>query len=82
MLLVWLAFNLFSGSDDAQPVGEGASIQAPGADLLALSNELSKVTLGQELFSNLSYRRLVDFTVPIPQQALGRPNPFDIIGRD
>ena len=57
--------------------------QAPiGADLLKISNDLSKVTLNPEIFSNPAYRMLTDFSLPLGGQPVGRPNPFDIIGRD
>lgn len=82
IILVLLGFNIFMGSSD-MPADEGSLAgEAPGADLLKLSGELSKVTLGQELFSSATYRGLVDFAVPKTDLPLGRTNPFDLIGRD
>ena len=53
-----------------------------GSDLLKISADLSKATLSPELFSNPAYRMLTDFSLPLEEQSIGRPNPFDIIGRD
>ena len=52
-----------------------------GEDLLKLSEDLSKAELSQDLFKVPGYLYLSDFSAPIPQEPLGRVNPFDIIGR-
>ncbi len=56
--------------------------RALGADLLQLSNGLSKVTLNQELFSSLSYRNLSDWSTALPEAPVGRANPFERLGVD
>lgn len=53
-----------------------------GNDLLKIHSDLQKVTFDQSLFSSPSYVDLTDFSTIIPEQATGRQNPFDIIGRD
>ena len=53
-----------------------------GEDLIRMHTELERVNFDQSLFSSPIYQGLIDFTVPIPQQPTGRPNPFDAIGRD
>ena len=53
-----------------------------GEDLLKLSNALSQAKLSKELFAVPGYLFLTDLSVPIPQQTFGRPNPFNVIGRD
>ena len=52
-----------------------------GADIVDLSNSLKIVTLDPEIFSSPLYKRLVDFSIEIPRQDIGRRNPFDQIGR-
>ena len=52
-----------------------------GADIVDLSNSLKSVTLDPEIFSSPLYKRLVDFSIEIPRQDIGRRNPFDQIGR-
>lgn len=53
-----------------------------GTDLLEISETLSQATLNREIFSSSGYRLLSDFSTAIPQQPLGRKNPFNPIGRD
>ena len=53
-----------------------------GADLLQIRDKLSEANLNKEIFAEPNYRRLTDFSLPIPDQPIGRKNPFDAIGRE
>lgn len=53
-----------------------------GDDLIKIHEELQAVTLNRTIFSFPSYLLLTDFSIAIPQQPIGRSNPFNIIGRD
>lgn len=77
-ILGTLGYRLFAPLD--VPTEESAL--SIGKDLIDLSDQLSRAQLSQALFSTTGYRYLTDFTTPVPQQTLGRNNPFDIIGRD
>lgn len=78
--LLVFAYKMFFASPAAP---ETAVASAPiGADLLKISSDLSRVTLSQEIFKHRDYLSLTDFTSPIPQQPVGRKNPFDVIGRE
>jgi hypothetical protein len=72
-------YNFFLKSDT--PVAENDSALTVGKELLKLSQDLSKAELSQALFSLPSYVYLTDFSAPVPQEPLGRVNPFDTIGR-
>lgn len=63
-------------------ISNNESALSIGKDLIELSDQLARAQLSQALFSTPGYRYLTDFTAPIPQQPLGRSNPFEIIGRD
>ena len=80
-ILVIFLYNVFfkTDSDVAPSELEATSI---GDDLLKIHADLQKVTFDQALFTSPSYVGLTDFGVSIPEQAVGRSNPFDIIGRD
>ncbi len=52
-----------------------------GTDIIALNASIERVNLDAAIFSSSAYRRLVDFSVQIPSQPVGRLNPFDVIGR-
>lgn len=77
-----LVYNIFSKSGGTTVTPATASPSVLGADLLKMSKELSKAVLSQELFSSPAYLYLIDFTVPLPVQPVGRRNPFDAIGRE
>ncbi|MDB5266952.1 MAG: hypothetical protein JWN89_767 [Parcubacteria group bacterium] len=68
----------------ADVVVDPTAIDAPavGSDVLELNNSLQVVTLDPSIFSSAAYRGLVDFSVPIPVQPIGRKNPFNPIGVD
>lgn len=60
---------------------ESESALSVGSDLVKLSDDLARAQLSQEIFQLPSYRSLTDFTTTLPQEELGRNNPFDVIGR-
>ncbi len=45
-------------------------------DLLSSLSNLRTIRLDNSIFSDASFKSLTDFGVVIPQQAVGRPNPF------
>lgn len=74
-------YNSFFASDRASmPVDPTAS--NVGNDLLEIRNQLQRVTLGREILSDEKFLELADFSADIPQLPTGRPNPFNVIGRD
>lgn len=83
VVLALLVYLLFLKSDSAV-IDEFGATGGPsvGADLIELSDKLSKVTLNPQVFNGPTFKSLRDFTLPIPPQPLGRKNPFDVIGRD
>lgn len=80
-ILVMFLYNFFLKSDTilTSSTSQASNI---GDDLLKIHKELQTVTLNREVFSFPEYLSLIDFSVTVPQQAIGRSNPFDIIGRD
>jgi hypothetical protein len=80
-ILVMFLYNfLFKSEVISLPDESSASIV--GDDLIKTFNELKAVTLDQSFFSSSKYLFLTDFSNSIPQQATGRSNPFNVIGRD
>jgi hypothetical protein len=75
-----MLYNTFlKGETIAVPDDQAA--QAVGVDLLAIADKLRTVSLNSEIFSSPLYKALNDFSVLIPEQPIGRTNPFDLIGR-
>ena len=50
--------------------------QPVGSDVLALLNTIHSLSIDPTFFQSQVYRSLVDFTVAIPPENIGRPNPF------
>jgi len=80
-IIVMFAYNTFF-RPEVVPTSSELSASGVGDDLLKMHSELQAVTLDRSLFSAPGYLRLTDFSNVIPPQPTGRPNPFDIIGRD
>lgn len=74
-------YNIFFKSEVVTTSSESSAFSV-GDDLLKIRGELQEVTLDRTVFSSPGYLLLTDFSTAIPQQATGRSNPFDIIGRD
>ncbi len=58
------------------------AVSSADDSLVKTAERLSNITYDQKLFNNPAYRLLTDFSVSPPQEPLGRPNPFEVIGRD
>lgn len=80
-IVVMFLYNLFFKSETI-PVPDELSASSIGDNLVKIQKELQAVTLDKTLFSSSGYLELTDFSNSIPEQPIGRPNPFDIIGRD
>lgn len=80
-IMVMFLYNLFFKAENLSVPSE-LSASSIGDDLLKIHSELQAVSLDREIFSSSGYLLLSDFSVEIPPQATGRPNPFNIIGLD
>lgn len=81
LILVMFVYNSFFRSEELSIPSE---LQASniGDDLIKTHEALQKVTLDQNFFASQGYLSLIDFSIAILPQTIGRPNPFNIIGRD
>ncbi len=55
--------------------------QSEGSEVLVLLNQISSLRINTDIFNNIVYKTLIDYTVEIPPQNIGRPNPFAPIGQ-
>ncbi len=78
-VLALFAYNMLS---TAMPAPEPVSAASLGADLLKISDNISRATLSRELFSANGYRLLFDFSTPLIPEPVGRTNPFAPIGQE
>src|SRR3989344_5139146 len=81
-ILAIFSYNVFLNPTADLSVPGESSASSIGDDLVKLHGELQAVTLNREIFSSPSYLLLTDFSTDIPQQEVGRPNPFNAIGQD
>ena len=79
LLAALFAYNAFFGGDTAVATPSAASA---GADLIKVSENISKATLSRDLFSKTPYQRLFDFSLPLQPEPAGRSNPFAPIGQE
>lgn len=80
-IVAMFLYNFFFKSKTVEVPSESSAARI-GDDLLKIRRELEAVTLDRAVFSSPGFLILTDFSTAIPSQATGRPNPFDIIGRD
>jgi len=69
-----------SGSSTSQlvsssPGGDDATAVV-GANVLGILNSISSINIDTSIFSSEAYQSLVDYSIAVPAQPVGRPNPF------
>ncbi len=82
LTLVIAVYNFFFKEDISSVTVDPTQSINIGNDLLLTYEELKAVRLDTSLFSAQGYLYLVDFSADIANQPVGRPNPFDFIGRN
>lgn len=50
--------------------------QADGVRVLTLLNQIKSLKIDSDLFKNVSYLTLQDYSIQIPPENVGRPDPF------
>lgn len=55
---------------------ESLATDAIGSKALVLLNQVSSLKIDASIFNSQVYQSLVDYSVQIPTQNVGRPNPF------
>ena len=83
LLLVFLfvVYNNFFKSDTTSFIVD-PKVKVIGADIVKTYADLQAVNLDSSLFSTPAYTNLIDFSSEIPDQSVGRTNPFDLLGRN
>lgn len=80
-IVIMFVYNIFFKSETSS-VLSGSEAPTIGDELLQIRADLEKINFDRSLFASPGYLQLVDFSVSIPNQTIGRPNPFNVIGRD
>lgn len=58
------------------PTADGETGLAVGADVYSLLNQIQSLNIDPNFFTKTIYMSLVDFTIDIPPENVGRANPF------
>jgi len=58
------------------PSPSDASQSAIGADVFSILNSVSSIRIDASFFNSSVYQSLVDYSIAVPSQSVGRPNPF------
>jgi len=86
IVVAFFAFKVFlgGGTSGGDSLIKDKKVEqfVDGQAIVALLNRLNAVTLDDSIFSNKVINKLQDFGQPIPDQTVGRPNPFAPIGID
>lgn len=78
------AYFYFKGTPDASSTSSldtqssplSADAQATSIRVLSLLNQINSLKIDASIFDSAVYKSLLDYTIEIPEQNVGRPNPF------
>ena len=80
IVLAIVGYFYVQGSNSSSTSSSGLVADQQGGDVglaeVNLLNQIQNIKIDTALFQNPAYLSLVDHTVAIPAQAVGRPNPF------
>ena len=76
LVVVYFYYQGGSSSSSGSLLSSPTSDQAVGSAELALLNQIKSLKIDTSLFQDPVYQSLVDYSVPIPPENVGRPNPF------
>lgn len=82
VIIAAVAYFYFQGSGGSDASGS-LLVQTGGEDVgldtIRLLEQIQTVQIDASLFSEPAYKALLDYSVAIPPQNVGRPNPFSPI---
>ncbi len=79
MAIYFFVFHKTTPVSVLDQFGNPVAAQSEGQDLVDLLSQLQAVTLDDSLFKNQAFINLTDYSITLPSEPQGRPNPFDKI---
>jgi hypothetical protein len=78
------AYFYFQGNPSNSAISSLESVISPassdarevGNRVLILLNQINALNIDETIFESPAYKSLVDYTITVPEQNVGRPNPF------
>lgn len=85
LVILFFVYSYFSGNNSADEELLTSSIQVDpaqvvGTEIISALNQIESLKLSRDIFEDPVYRSLVDRSEPIPQEPIGKSNPFSPIG--
>lgn len=75
--IVYFYYEGSAGPDSsALSLEAGGNADVVGAQVLGLLNQIQSLKIDRSFFTDPAYQTLRDYSVAIPPQNVGRPNPF------
>lgn len=77
-IVMYFYFNGKTKVEDTNGVAvvPTSGVAADESQVLSLLNQIRSLHIDSQLFQDPSYTALIDYSVRIPEQGVGRPNPF------
>lgn len=70
-----------AGSANLTASSPSGSSPIVGADVLSILQSVSSIKIDTSFFSSPVYQSLVDYSIQVPPQPVGRPDPFAPVGQ-
>jgi RsiW-degrading membrane proteinase PrsW (M82 family) len=83
---VWYFYSRGSSAPSTSQVvsstpDANSATDAVGTNVLSILNSVSSIHIDSGFFSTPAYQSLVDYSIVVPPQAVGRNNPFAPVGQ-
>lgn len=75
-VMIFVYYSYFPNGFGSSSYLEETNTDQVGGQVLSLLNQVEQIDIHADFFENPNFKALVDYTVPIPEEKVGRPNPF------
>ncbi len=80
LILVGAGVYFYTQGGSAPTLGlQAENVAGAGLSEVTILNQIQNIRIDTSLFKDASYQSLQDYSVSIPEQGVGRPNPFEPI---
>ena len=86
LLIALLGYSLLSEPKETETLlvstNQVTQSQVVGNEIISALNQIQTLNLSSDIFSDPVFRSLIDRSTPIPDEPVGKSNPFSPIGSD
>lgn len=86
LLVVFFLYTTFFGSENTEEELLTSSVQQPtanqvvGTEIVSALNQIESLKLSRDIFEDPVFQSLIDRSEPLPEEPVGKINPFSPIG--